>query len=90
MVRVERPLPSKDMTTLENRPHTALPPGQVIAHTNLYWQYQSAPGRVARAIPAVNVTWKRVIASSHGWVYTVFQSCSLAVHRRRNKIGERQ
>ena len=57
VVRVERPLPSKDMTTLENRPHTALPPGQVIAHTNLYWQYQSAPGRVARAIPAVNVTW---------------------------------
>lgn len=24
VVRVERPLPSKDMTTLENRPHTAL------------------------------------------------------------------
>ncbi len=25
----------------------APPPDQVIAHTNLYWQYQTAPGRAA-------------------------------------------
>ena len=65
------------MTTLENRPNTALlvvdafvrgydatlvsdahttedhttcgapPPDRVIAHTNLYWGYQTAPGRTA-------------------------------------------
>jgi len=35
----------------------APPPEQVIAHTNLYWQYQSAPGRTARAVAAGDVTW---------------------------------
>ena len=42
-------------TTLVSDAHTtddqtawgAPPPGQVIAHTNLYWTYQSAPGRTA-------------------------------------------
>ena len=29
----------------------APPPEQVIAHTNLYWQHQSAPGRTARVVP---------------------------------------
>lgn len=28
----------------------APPPGQVIAHTNLYWTYQSAPGRTAGTV----------------------------------------
>lgn len=28
----------------------APPPGQVIAHTNLYWRYQSAPGRTAGTV----------------------------------------
>jgi nicotinamidase-related amidase len=28
----------------------APPPGQVIAHTNLYWSYQTAPGRTAGAV----------------------------------------
>ena len=35
----------------------APPPEQVIAHTNLYWQYQSAPGRTARAVAAHDVSW---------------------------------
>ena len=87
------------MTTLENRPHTALlvvdvqngavegahardavvanigslverarreqvpvvwawgapPPDQVIAHTNLYWTYQTAPGRTAGTVETENV-----------------------------------
>lgn len=42
-------------TTLVSDAHTtedqtawgAPPPGQVIAHTNLYWTYQTAPGRTA-------------------------------------------
>jgi nicotinamidase-related amidase len=28
----------------------APPPNQVIAHTNLYWRYQTAPGRTARTV----------------------------------------
>jgi nicotinamidase-related amidase len=33
----------------------APPPGQVIAHTNLYWSYQTAPGRTAGAVAAKDV-----------------------------------
>ena len=33
----------------------APPPGQVIAHTNLYWDDQSAPGRTAGTIEAKDV-----------------------------------
>ncbi len=31
------------------------PPGQVIAHTNLYWSYQTAPGRTAGVVEAMDV-----------------------------------
>jgi nicotinamidase-related amidase len=33
----------------------APPPEQVIAHTNLYWQFQGAPGRKAGVLPAADV-----------------------------------
>jgi nicotinamidase-related amidase len=33
----------------------APPPAQVIAHTNLYWTHQSAPGRTAGTVPAGTV-----------------------------------
>jgi nicotinamidase-related amidase len=33
----------------------APPPDQVIAHTNLYWGYQSAPGRTAGVVPTNDV-----------------------------------
>ena len=33
----------------------APPPGQVIAHTNLYWSHQSAPGRKAMVTKTVDV-----------------------------------
>jgi len=32
-------------------------PEQVIAHTNLYWQFSSAPGRTAGVKPAADVTF---------------------------------
>ncbi len=32
------------------RRRAAPPPEQVIAHTNLYWTYQTAPGRTAGTI----------------------------------------
>ncbi|MGA8994291.1 MAG: isochorismatase family protein [Nocardioidaceae bacterium] len=33
----------------------APPPDQVIAHTNLYWQYQSAPGRTAAVVTTADL-----------------------------------
>jgi len=47
-------------TTLVSDAHTtgdktgwgAPPPAQVIAHTNLYWSYQAAPGRTAGTVEA--------------------------------------
>lgn len=35
----------------------APPPEQVIAHTNLYWSHQAAPGRTAQATPAGDIVW---------------------------------
>jgi nicotinamidase-related amidase len=35
----------------------APPPAQVIAHTNLYWTYQSAPGRTAGTIATKDVNF---------------------------------
>lgn len=37
-------------TTEDQSAYGAPPPGQVIAHTNLYWQYQRAPGRTAGTV----------------------------------------
>ncbi len=50
-------------TTLVSDAHTtedqsawgAPPPGQVIAHTNLYWAYQTAPGRTAGTVETKDV-----------------------------------
>ncbi len=35
----------------------APPPGQVIAHTNLYWRFQTGPGRVAEVVGAGEVAF---------------------------------
>ena len=37
-------------TTEDQTPWGAPPPDQVIAHTNLYWKYQTAPGRTAGTV----------------------------------------
>jgi nicotinamidase-related amidase len=50
-------------TTLVSDAHTtddmtswgAPPPEQVVAHTNLYWQYQTAPGRTAGTVETAAV-----------------------------------
>lgn len=50
-------------TTLVSDAHTtedqtewgAPPPDQVIAHTNLYWKYQTAPGRTAGTVETTDV-----------------------------------
>jgi nicotinamidase-related amidase len=39
-------------TTVDHTAYGAPPPEQVIAHTNLYWQYQSAPGRAGAVVNA--------------------------------------
>jgi nicotinamidase-related amidase len=42
-------------TTEDQSEWGAPPPEAVIAHTNLYWTYQSAPGRRAGTVPAAEV-----------------------------------
>ena len=42
-------------TTVDQTEWGAPPPDQVIAHTNLYWSFQSAPGRTAGTVPTKDV-----------------------------------
>jgi len=42
-------------TTEDQTAWGAPPPGQVIAHTNLYWTYQRAPGRTAGSVKTKDV-----------------------------------
>jgi len=42
-------------TTGDRTPWGAPPPDQVIAHTNLYWTYQTAPGRTAGTVKTKEV-----------------------------------
>jgi len=44
-------------TTEDQSAWGAPPPGQVIAHTNLYWQYQDAPGRTAGVVETKDVSF---------------------------------
>ena len=44
-------------TTEDQSAWGAPPPEQVITHTNLYWQYQVAPGRTAGVTPTAEVTF---------------------------------
>ena len=45
-------------TTEDQSAWGAPPPDKVIAHTNLYWQYQSAPGRTATVTETKDVTFR--------------------------------
>lgn len=45
-------------TTEDHTEWGAPPPEAVIAHTNLYWQYQAAPGRSAGVSQAEEVTFR--------------------------------
>lgn len=47
-------------TTEDLTAYGAPPPAGVVAHTNLYWSFQSAPGRVAEAVPAADVSLEPV------------------------------
>jgi nicotinamidase-related amidase len=44
-------------TTEDHTAWGAPPPDQVIAHTNLYWKYQTAPGRTAGTIETKGVNF---------------------------------
>ena len=46
-------------TTEDQTAWGAPPPEQVIAHTNLYWTYQTAPGRTAGTVEAKDVDFAR-------------------------------
>jgi nicotinamidase-related amidase len=45
-------------TTGDNTEWGAPPPDQVIAHTNLYWKYQAAPGRTAGTVETKDVAFR--------------------------------
>lgn len=44
-------------TTEDQTAWWAPPPEAVIAHTNLYWSYQAAPGRTAATVQTGDVDW---------------------------------
>ena len=44
-------------TTEDHTEWGAPPPGQVIAHTNLCWAYQTAPGRTAGTVATKDVNF---------------------------------
>lgn len=45
-------------TTVDLSKYGAPPPAQVIAHTNLYWKYHEAPGRVGGVVEADEVLFR--------------------------------
>ena len=45
-------------TTEDQSQWGAPPPDQVIAHTNLYWTYETAPGRTAGTVPTEQVSFR--------------------------------
>ena len=47
-------------TTEDQTAWGAPPPDQVIAHTNLYWTYQTAPGRTAGTVKTKDVDFGRM------------------------------
>lgn len=47
-------------TTEDLTSYGAPPPDQVISHTNLYWQYQAAPGRAATVTETSDVAFRAV------------------------------
>jgi nicotinamidase-related amidase len=46
-------------TTEDLTPYGAPPPDKVIAHTNLYWQYHTAPGRAAGTINTADIDFAK-------------------------------
>jgi isochorismate hydrolase len=47
-------------TTEDQSAYGAPPPDQVIAHTNLYWTYQSAPGRTAGTVTSTELDFTSI------------------------------
>ena len=45
-------------TTEDLTPYGAPAPDQVIAHTNLYWSFQTAPGRTGSTVPTAEVDFR--------------------------------
>lgn len=51
-------------TTEDQTEWGAPPPGQIVAHTNLYWKYQTAPGRTAGTVETAAVDFGRAAGTS--------------------------
>src|SRR5262249_14072210 len=52
-------------TTEDQTPWGAPPPDQVIAHTNLYWTHQTAPGRAAGTVETKDVDFGGASKAGH-------------------------
>ncbi|WP_422741697.1 cysteine hydrolase family protein [Micromonospora sp. WMMD754] len=50
-------------TTEDLSAYGAPPPAQVIAHTNLYWGFQSAPGRTAGTVDTADVDFATTVTA---------------------------
>jgi hypothetical protein len=48
-------------TTEDLSAYGAPPPEQVIAHTNLYWKWSSAPGRRGGTVDTADVSYAAVV-----------------------------
>ena len=53
-------------TTEDLTAYGAPPPEQVIAHTNLYWEYHRAPGRTAETVPAADLDFRAPAGAATG------------------------
>lgn len=51
-------------TTNDNSAWGSPPPEQVIAHTNVYWRWHSAPGRTAGVVETKEVTFEEAVDGS--------------------------
>jgi nicotinamidase-related amidase len=50
-------------TTVDLSAYGAPPPDQVIAHTNLYWRYQTAPGRAGAVVDSGDLVFEPTAAA---------------------------
>ena len=50
-------------TTVDFTTYGAPPPEQVIAHTNLYWKYHTAPGRTGGVVDAAELRFETPTAT---------------------------
>jgi Isochorismatase family len=74
-------------TTEDQTAWGAPPPDQVIAHTNLYWTYQTAPGRTAGTVETKDVDFGGTTRTGHPSAIRPVRA--LLAHRNRGRPRRR-